>query len=401
MSSAPRSTDPGRRVLLVAGEASGDMHAANLARELRLLDPAVEIRGMGGDAQRAAGVEIVVDNRDLAVVGLIEVLRHYPRIRRALRSLEHYLERERPDLLVLVDYVEFNLKLALTAKRLGVPVLFYVSPQVWAWREHRVKRIGQRIDMMAVIFPFEVAFYERHGIPVRYVGNPLVGHVKPTRARADCFRDFDLDPAHPVIGLLPGSRRSEVSRLLPLFAATALRLHALRPHLQFVLPVAPGLDRAWVASLLPPEPRISLAHGASYDAMQLCDVILTASGTATLETALMNVPMVLAYKVAPLSYAILSRLVKVPDIGLVNIVAGRRIVPEFVQHAATPEAIAPELLRLLEDTEYRAALQAGLNEVRDKLGDDRASRRVAALALEMLRHGAHAADSVSTPVSDA
>ncbi|MGF1546746.1 MAG: lipid-A-disaccharide synthase [Thiotrichales bacterium] len=384
MSSAPRWAEATPRVLLVAGEASGDMHAANLARELRTLCPTVQLRAMGGEAQRAAGVEILIDNRDLAVVGIVEVLRHYPQIRRALRTLEDELARTRPQLLILVDYVEFNLKLAATAKRLGVPVLFYVSPQVWAWREHRVKRIGARVDMMAVIFPFEVKFYERHGIPVRYVGNPLVGHVKPTRDKAACYAEFGLDPTRPVVGLLPGSRRSEVSRLLPLFAATAARLHALRPQLQFVVPVAPGLDRAWVSGLLPPEPPIQLAHGASYDAMQLCAAILTASGTATLETALMDVPMALAYQVAPLSYAILRRLIKIPDIGLVNIVAGRRIVQEFVQHGATADAIAPELLRLLEDNAYRAEIHAGLAAVREKLGDDQGSKRVAALALDLL-----------------
>lgn len=372
-------------VLLVAGEASGDMHAANLARALRALRPDVRLSGMGGEAQRAAGVEIVVDNRDLAVVGIVEVLRHYPQIRRALKTLERRLASRRPQLLILVDYVEFNLKLAETAKRLHIPVLFYVSPQVWAWREHRVRRIGRLVDMMAVIFPFEVEFYERHGIPVRYVGNPLVGHVRPTRSKPECYAAFGLDASRPVLGLLPGSRRSEVSRLLPLFAATAARLAQARPDLQFVLPVAPGLDIDWVRTLLPPSPPIHLAEGVSYDAMQLCAVILTASGTATLETALMDIPMALAYRVAPLTYAILSRLIRVPDIGLVNIVAGRRIVQEFVQQAATPEAIAAELIRLLDDRAYREAQQAGLREVRERLGDDQGSQRVAALAAEMLR----------------
>ncbi len=376
--------------MIVAGEASGDMHAAHLIDELRQLDPGIRVRAMGGQALARAGAEILVDNRELAVVGLVEVLRHYPDIRRALKRLQTELDINPPDLLILVDYVEFNLKLARHARRRGVKVLFYISPQVWAWRQGRVKKIGERIDMMAVIFPFEVEFYRRHGIPVRYVGNPLTGKVKATRSLEENRRHFGIDASRPVIGLQPGSRRSEISRLAPLFHATAQRIRQQRPEIQFLLPVAPGLQRRDIETLIPGNDFIRLIeHESPYDVMQVCDAILTACGTATLETGLMGIPMAVAYRVSPLSYAILSRLVRIPHVALVNIVAGREIVREFIQNDARPSALVDEMLALIENPNYRDDIIAGLAGLKEKLGPAQGSRKIAELALEMLqRHQA-------------
>ena len=373
------------RLLIVAGEPSGDMHAAHIVTALRGLRPDIGIDAMGGEALRGAGANIIVDNRDLAVVGLVEVISHYPVIRRALKRLQRQLETSPPDLLVLVDYVEFNLKLARHAKALGVPVLFYVSPQVWAWRPGRVKKIGASIDMMAVIFPFETRFYREHGIPVRYVGNPLVGKVRASRPAETVADALGLDRSRPVVGLQPGSRRSELARLLPLFLDTARRIRASLPAAQFVLPVAPGLDRAAIAAQIPDDLPVAVSDAfGAYDVMQLCDAIVTASGTATLETALMGVPMVIAYRVSPLSYQIFRRMIRIPDIGLVNIVAEQRIVDEFIQHDATAENIAAATQRLLRDDQARERLRQGYEAVRRKLGRLEGSTEMARLIDEML-----------------
>ncbi len=374
-----------QHILIVAGEPSGDMHAAHVVNELSILQPDIRVEAMGGEALRATRAEIIVDNRELAVVGLVEVIRHYPVIRKALKTLESRLVSHPPALLVLVDYVEFNLKLAASAKQLGIPVLFYISPQVWAWRPGRVEKIGQRIDMMAVIFPFETRFYEQHNIPVRYVGNPLVGKVKASRSRAEMLDKLGLDGSRPIVGLQPGSRRSEIERLLPLFLDTARQLQATIDGVQFVMPVAPGIEPALITSQLDGTLPVTLSREQNpYDLMQLCSAILTASGTATLETALMGIPMVIAYKVAPLSYQIFRHLIRIPDIGLVNVVAERRIVAEFIQHDATPDNLTAELVRLLQDREYRTTMIAALARVREKLGDRNGAREMAHLIQEML-----------------
>ena len=371
-------------VLIVAGEASGDMHAANLIYDLRELRPKIKVDAMGGQALRKAGANIIVDNSDLAVVGLVGVISHYPVIRKALKTLQQRLVTHRPNLLILVDYVEFNLRLAKAAKKLGIKVLFYISPQVWAWRPKRVKKIGQLIDMMAVIFPFEAEFYHQHNIPVRYVGNPLLGKVHASRSRADNLHRFNLAKDSTIIGLQPGSRRSEIQRLLPLFIETATRLKKRRPKLEFILPVAPGIDADSIRLQLPNDHSIKLIENESpYDVMQVCTAIITASGTATLETALMEIPMVMAYKIAPVSYAILKRLVKIPHIGLVNIVAEQEVVKEFIQHEATPLALGQEIMKLLDDEIYRQTMINRLKAVKEKL-DDRQGVDIARVAAELL-----------------
>lgn len=377
-----------RQVVVVAGEPSGDRHAADFVHALRRIDSHLNFSGMGGAAMQDAGVKVVVDSTRLAVVGLVEVLARYGEIRSALRRMQDHLRAVRPDLLVLVDYVEFNLRLARTAKALGIKVLFYISPQVWAWRPGRIKKIGRWIDAMAVLFPFEVDVYQRNNIPVRYVGNPLVDQVKVSQSAAALRQELGLSVDAPVLGLFPGSRASEIRRHLPVIVAAAERLRARHPQLQLVMGVAPGLDiEHEIRPFTKTETGIRLIEGRSHEVMAACDALLISSGTATLEAGLLGVPMVILYRVSALSYAILKRFLLIPDIGLVNIVAGRRIVPEFVQNNATVENLANAAEELLFDPARAQSVRNALRGVRETLGESGGSQRVAAMAKELIDHG--------------
>lgn len=373
--------------MVVAGEASGDMHAANFVRALHRIDDSIRVNGMGSESLRATGAELLIDCSDIAVVGLVEVLANYRKIMNALNTLRDSLRNDPPDLLVLVDYQEFNFKLAETAKELGIKVLFYISPQVWAWRQHRVHKIGKLIDMMAVILPFEEQFYLDANVPVRFVGNPLVDETKPNKDKQACFEEYGLDNRRKVVGLFPGSRRSEIKRVLPIQLAAAERLLKDKPDLQFILPVASTLNKQAFEACLQKYSHLNvvLVKDLAYNVMQCCDAIITASGTATLEIALMGIPNCITYKIAHLSYFILRHMVKVDHIGLVNIVAGKRIVNEYLQYEAKPKAIADEITRILDDQDYRENMISDLSKVREKLGKTGGSQNLAELAMEMLQ----------------
>ncbi len=401
-----RADSGGHRIMMVAGEASGDLHGGNLAAAIGRLHPGVSLFGIGGAHMRAAGVDTRHDISELTVMGLTEVLLHYRRLRGILRQMQTTLAVERPDLLITVDYPGFNLRLARQARKLGIPVLHYISPQVWAWREHRVKTVAESVDRMAVLLPFEAPFYAKHGIPATFVGHPLVEIVQPSMKRETAMARFGLDPERPVFGLLPGSRPGELHRLLPLLLETAIRLRHRFPEAQFLLPLASSLQRKTLISWMNPVPSpsgeeptihqyasrhpepvtVTVVENLPYDAMQCCDTLITASGTATLEAALMKVPMVIVYKVSPLTYLIARRMVKLPDIGLVNIVAGERIVPELLQHRATPDEVAAAAARFLEDPDLARETRHRLATVRKRLGEPGAAQNVARMALEMLEN---------------
>lgn len=374
------------RLMISAGEASGDHHAARFVSALERRGTKPTLYGMGGPHLQRAGMELVVDCRTLAIVGIVEVLIHWRRIMRELEKLRERMRAEPPDLLILVDYPEFNLKLAETAKELGVPVLFYVSPQVWAWRPHRVKRIGERVDRMAVLFPFEVPFYENAGIPVEYVGHPLVDDILPTITPDEARAEFGLEPDRPTLGLMPGSRLGEVERLLPLLLDSARRVQARRGPVNLVLPLAGTLDEAPVRERLnASDSDVRLVTGGrAYDVIQVCDAIITASGTATLEIGLMGVPMAVVYRVNWLTWQIMHRLMTVDDIALINIVAERRIVQEFIQRDARANAIAAEIVRLLDDRDYRERVVADLATVRERMGEGGGPDRLAAVIEDMV-----------------
>jgi lipid-A-disaccharide synthase len=375
-----------KRIMIVAGEASGDLHGASLVKEANRLDPSLSFFGIGGPRMRDAGVETLVDASQMAVVGLVEVIAHFNVISRAYLTLKRIITSNPPDLLILIDYPDFNLRVARLAKRAGVRVLYYISPQVWAWRVGRVKKIGRVVDRMAVVFPFEVPFYEREGVPVTFVGHPLVDTVHPTMPRTEAQVLFGLDPAAKTVGLFPGSRTSEIARLLPVILESARLLKERFPDLQFILPLASSLTMADLAPILSRSRLdVKVVEGRGYDVMQVCDAIITVSGTVTLEIALIGVPMVIIYRVSPLTYEVGKRLIRVDHIGICNIVAGERVVPELVQHDAEPARIAAEITRFLTEPGYGAAIKTKLSAVRKKLGSGGGSANAAHLILEMLK----------------
>lgn len=379
--------------MIAAGEASGDQHAAAVARKLTDLRPDARIFGMGSGQLRRCGMEILVDSAPLAVVGLVEVLAHYPALRRALKLLQRTLSDRRPDLLLLVDNPEFNLKLAKTAQELGIPVLYYISPQIWAWRQGRVKKIGRLVDHMAVVFPFEESFYRNAGIDVSFVGHPLLDELpdstSPSDRRVKARHQLGLSETSEIVGLFPGSRKSEIRRLLPLLAEAAQALAARRPNTRFILPVAATLDADAVRACLDSySVAIEPITGADiYDVINACDAIAASSGTVTLQIALMGIPLTIVYRVSPISYRIGKRLIKIPHIGLPNIVAQDSIVRELIQDQATADSVSAELERLLCDQAYTARLKDRLSQLKARLGQGGASLRVAELAAKMLPAG--------------
>ncbi len=376
-------------VMLVAGEASGDQHAANLFLELQRQLPGVRAFGMGGAKMRNAGIDVRYDSSEIAVIGLDGLIRRFPAIKKALRFMRKLACEERPDLLICVDYKEFNFRLARHARACGIKVLFYVSPQFWAWRPGRVKKYGQVIDHMAVIFPSEVPFYEDYQIPVSFVGHPLADAVHPAISRAEALVRLGLDDAQPIVGLLPGSRRSEVKRLLPVMMQTAGKLRRNFPGIQFVLVQAASIDDNQIARILKPRsPDTRIIQGGNYDAIQCCDAVITTSGTATLEVALLGIPMVITYKATPITYWIGRLLVKIPFIGLPNIISGRKIVEEFIQHRATPDAIADEIGKILCGAEYAAEISRNLGQVKERLGEGGGIARLANVVVGMLKEPA-------------
>lgn len=379
------SDDKPYKVMFSAGETSGEQHAAHMFQEMQALQPGILGFGMGGAKMMAAGIDVRYDSSRIAVIGVVEVLKHYAEIRRALNLMKALLAEEKPDLLVCVDYKEFNFKLATHAKSLGVKVLFYVSPQVWAWRPGRVKQYGRVIDMMAVIFPFETAYYEAENVPVRYVGHPSVDKVKPRYGKDEAFERFGLQTGRQVVGLLPGSRGGEINSMLPVMLQAAEVLARRMPSVQFILPQAASIsDAEFQGHLGASGVKVTRVKQHAYDVMQCCDAIMTTSGTATLEIALLGVPMVVCYKLSPLTYWLGRLLVKTPFIGLPNIVAGEGIVKELIQHDASAENLAAEVERILTDADYASQMRANLQTVKAKLGPGGGSRNMAELALEML-----------------
>ena len=377
---------PPLSIMFSAGESSGDQHAANMFLELKKHQPDIKGFGMGGAKMALAGIDIRYDSGSIGVIGVVEVLKHYSEIRRALKLIQQLVSTERPDLLVCVDYKEFNLKLARFAKQCGIKVLFYVSPQVWAWRPGRVKTYGKAIDMMAVIFPFETTYYDAENVPVRYVGHPSVDKVHPQRNRLEDMAIFNLDESNPVIGLLPGSRANEINRLLPIMLAAAEILQARIPGIQFMLPQADSISDELLESYMCQSlVKITVIKNQPYDVIQCCDVVMTTSGTATIEIALLTVPMVITYKLAALTYWLGRWLVNTPFIGLPNIILGKGFIKELIQHEATSENLAEEIERILTDKFYADQMRDNLNQVKQQLGHGGGSKNMAELALEIMK----------------
>jgi len=365
-------------ILIVAGEASADLHASRALEELVKLRPGVHAFGVGGPRLRAAGLEALAPAEDISVMGLAEVLPRIPRILGILRGLARAAAERRPKAALLVDLPDFNLRLAKKLKKLGIPVVYYVSPTIWAWRRGRARKIAKVVDRMLCILPFEERFYEGTGVSARFVGHPLAERPppgEPARYRAE----LGLPAARTTIALVPGSRPSELQRIFPAMLDAAERIRAARPDAQFVVPVAPTLARADVEPYVAAHRilEVKLVDGHTEEVVGASDAALVKSGTSTLETALMLRPMVVVYKVSWLTYLVGRLLVRIAHFALVNILAGRGLVPELLQRKASPERMAAEIERLLADRGAREAQLRGLREVRASLGEPGAARRVA------------------------
>ena len=375
-----------KKILIIAGEASGDLHGANLAQELKKRDDSLEFYGVGSKRLREAGVRLLADASEISVVGATEVLKHISPIYRVYSTLKRFLRDERPTLVILIDFPDFNIRIGKAARKLGIPVVYYISPQVWAWRKGRIKTIASLVRSMIVIFPFEVDLYRKAGVDVHFVGHPLTDVVQSRYNQAEAKRQFGLDPSKRTIALLPGSRIREIESLLPGMLEAASLLMARFPDLQFILPVAPTLTREYIRSFVSRSPvPIMVADGRVYDALRASTAALVASGTATLETGLMAVPMVIIYRISGLSYLIGKLIVRVDHVGLVNIVAGKRVVPELIQDDATPAKMAEALAAFLTDRDYYTKVQEELAGIRSQLGDTGANARAASAVLDIMK----------------
>ena len=372
------------RIMVVAGEASGDLHGGRLVKALKGLLPDLEICGMGGRSMAESGVDILVDISRLAVVGVVEVLGHGRDILEAFLILNRHLRNYPPDLLVLIDYPEFNFLLARKAKQLKIPVFYYISPQVWAWRSRRVKKIKRLVDRMAVILPFEKEFYALKGMEVDFVGHPLLDSVRTTMSKADFFEKNGLDPRAATVGILPGSRKKEAATLLPIFLTAARDLASQRKNIVFLLPLASTLTIHDLhnAGFDDKGLDVRVIANDTYDLMASCDLAVAASGTVTLELAILGVPMVVAYRVSPITYFLGRWLIEVEHIALVNLVAGKRVVPELVQKSLQPQVLHDEMVRILDNEEVRNVMRRNLFEVTKRLGLPGASERTARLILD-------------------
>lgn len=369
--------------MIIAGEASGDMHGANLAHSIKKRAGNCFLFGIGGNAMEAEGVSLLADSKTLSVVGITEVVAKLPTIYRALSLVKQALKRLKPDLVILIDFPDFNFHVAAAAKKQCIPVLYYISPQIWAWRQNRVIKIKRLVNHMAVIFPFEAPFYRKHHVPVTFVGHPLLDCI-PLKSLS---RTPTPPLAEPVIGLLPGSREKEVSTLLPVMLEAAEIIQRLIPSTRFVVSCSHSIKADLVVNLVSPyrsSLKIDIIQGSVVNVFKQSHLLVATSGTVTLEAALHGIPMVIIYKVSPLSYWLGKRLIKVKHIGIVNLIVQKALLPELIQDNASPQTIAATVTGMLNDQEKFMQIKAELLGVHNLLGGNGASDRVAGIALDLI-----------------
>ena len=372
------------RLLLSCGEASGDLYAGALVDALRRREPDIEVFGLGSERFAAAGGRLIADYHGMSVTGLAEALSVVPRSIATLRKLTKAAREHKPHALVVIDYPDFNFRLMRFIKRQGIPVIYYISPQLWAWRPARIKLMKRSVDRVLPIFPFEAEIYQRQNMDVRFVGHPLIDLAKPQLTRDAFLKKLNLDPSKPVLALLPGSRKNELERLAPVIAKAVPAIAAQVPGVQFVVARAPNLDDGLFESFGLSGVTLRIADGRTDDVLNACDAVVTASGTATVQTALHGKPMVVLYKLSPTTYRLGKGLARVDMYAMVNLIAGRRIVVELIQDDCTPDGVTAEAVRIMTDQPYRAAMIAALDDVRRQLGGPGASDRAAEAILEMV-----------------
>jgi lipid-A-disaccharide synthase len=369
------------KLYCIAGEASGDLHTANLVKAMRATDSSLEFRGWGGDLMQDAGVDVVKHYRDLAFMGFFEVIANLRTILRNMKNCKEDIARFKPDAVILVDYPGFNLRIATWCRENNIPVFYYISPQVWAWKENRVKRIRRDVDELFVILPFEAAFYQKHGIEAHFVGHPLLDVIKKDPEDVKASRErLNLKDDDRIVALLPGSRKQEISTMLPVMLDVAKRF----PKRKFMIAGAPGQDRSFYESI-PGTEACEIVFGSTYDLFRVAEAGLVTSGTATLEAALHGMPQAVCYKGNAISYHIAKRLVKINYISLVNLVMDREVVHELIQDEMNTETLYTELKQLLDAPDYREAQRASYRELREKLGGEGASQRAAEMMLNKLK----------------
>jgi lipid-A-disaccharide synthase len=371
--------DPNPQFLVVAGEASGDLHGSSLVHALKKYFPAAAFCGMGGTRMRKEGVKTFFDIERMGAVGLVEVLGEVPHHLKVYRKLSREIASGKFAAVILIDYPTMNLRLAKCGRRADCPVFFFISPQVWAWRKGRIRKIREWVRRMFVVLPFEEAMYQEAGVDAEFLGHPFVDQVRPAWTRDEAFREFGLAPGKKTIGILPGSRKNEIESLLPVMVDAGHEIRREIPDCQFVLPVSDSVPESLIRDHLGANPLgIRLLAGKAHEVMKQADFLIIASGSATLEAGLLGCPMVLIYKLHPLTYWVAKRLVKTPFIGLVNLVAGESVAPELIQEQVTAQNIAARALDILKDDEKRQAVSKRLLQVREKLGDPGVMSRVAA-----------------------
>ncbi|MBA7507846.1 Lipid-A-disaccharide synthase [subsurface metagenome] len=390
-----------KKLFIVAGDPSGDLHGANLVTALREISSQIEINGLGGERMERAGVRILYRLTELAIVGFSEAINNILALRQIYIKTEEFLRKEKPDIIVLIDYPGFNLRLAGLAKRLKIPLIYYIGPQIWAWRHGRIKGIAELVSKMLVIFPFEEETYKRAGVDVSFVGHPLLDTIQPTKSKEEVCRKYGLDPNSPIIGLMPGSRKQEIERLLSVMLEASRRIAENR-KVQFVLPLAGNIPMNYIKERItefeknrlnqtkisksqkekkPPLP-ILVVRDEDYNIRRTLTLALVASGTATLENACLGIPMIIIYKVSLFSYLLARLLIRIPRIGLANIVAGKRVVPEFIQQKARAKEIAKVACHWLSNPGLMRETRKELKRVKEKLGTPGASKRAAKIILE-------------------
>ncbi len=376
-----------KKILIIAGEASSDTHAANLVRHIRSIDNSINFCGLGGDEMEKAGVELYHKITHLAFIGPGGLLKGYLKLRKIYQSLCGRIKAEPPDYAILIDYAEFNLRVAKVLKKIGIPVIYYISPQIWAWGLWRIKTIRRLVSKMLVFFKFEEELYKAYGVNVKFVGHPLIGTVEASLSRQAFKESLGIKEDVKIVGILPGSRKSEIKNILPVMLESAsLLAKKLDGKIHFILPLASTIDKSVVENMASNAGlKVTIVHDNTYNAINICECAMVASGTATLETALLGVPMAIIYRTNFLTYILTKNLIKLPFIGLVNIVAGKGLAAEFLQHGARPEKIADYIERLLADKELVVRLKEEFLNIKNTLGQPGASERAAGEIIDFIK----------------